>query len=260
MQLCGGLGDQLEALALLGQPKWRERLKLILPEGSEAALAPLLQLTPPNQPLPSWQFSHPPMAGLWLSWPALRAVLADTGEDPIPQSHWAQILQPNVSKPSVVVCWRSKLERGELLWAHLRSLPFATIEELYRWLLPWASQHQLQVIDITLYSPIEQRRLQQLPEAAHLQLEGSCLGSFSNTAALVSSATLTLSVDTALIHLAHALNAPRWLLLHRHPDARWRQRLQQDGGSDRSNLKVLQQTRQEDWGDVLQQLRTDLDS
>jgi hypothetical protein len=68
-----------------------------------------------------------------------------------------------------------------------------------------------------------------------------------------------ITVDTALIHLAHGLEAPRWLLLHRHPDPRWRERLLQDGGSDREGLRVLQQTIQGRWAEPLQQLRAGLE-
>jgi len=82
--------------------------------------------------------------------------------------------------------------------------------------------------------------------------------SLADTAQLVAEAALVVSVDTALVHLAHGLDASRWLLLHRHPDARWRQRLQQDGGSDREGLRVLQQTIQGQWQGPLRQLQAHL--
>lgn len=257
--VCGGLGDQLEALATLGQPAWHHRLRLIFPATSELALSPLLQQAMVDQPLPTWTFGDPPAEQCWLSWPAMRAVLADAGPEPMPRTHLAHLRRPG-SKPWLVVCWRSKVEPGELLWAHLRSLPMAEIQRLYSWLLPWAAQQGLQVIDITRYSQRDEQLLQRLPHSKHLHLEARSLGSLADTAQLVAAAQLAISVDTALIHLAHALDAPRWLLLHRHPDARWRMRLQQDGSSDQRQLKVLQQTSQEIWREPLQRLQDALEA
>ena len=255
--LNGGLGDQLEGLALLSQPRWNRRLTLIFPAASEPALAPLLQRARSDQRLPTWTFGDPPAEQAWLSWPAMRAVLADAEPEPVPRPHFAHLRRP-ASRPWLVVCWRSKVEPGELLWAYLRSLPMEEIQTLDRWLLPWAAQRGWQVIDITKYTQQEEQLLQRLPQADRLHLEARTLCSLADTAQLVAAARLAISVDTALIHLAHALEAPRWLLLHRHPDARWRMRLQQDGSSDQRQLKVLQQTSQTTWREPLQLLQAAL--
>ena len=47
------------------------------------------------------------------------------------------------------------------------------------------------------------------------------LNDFSDTAHLVRQLDLVISVDTAVAHLAGALNRPTWLLLPQNGDFRW---------------------------------------
>ena len=255
VQLSGGLGDQLEGLALMADLPWRSRLQLVFPAAGEQALAPLLQQMPAtSQP---WRFGSVDPAQPWLSLMALRAVVADAQWDPQPLALFSD-LRRNEPDALVVVCWRSKVDLRERLWAHLRSLPFAEIQAVYRWLLPWAAQQGVTVLDLTAYRTEEQAALQQLPAAQQLSLRAPSLVSLADSASWVARAQLVVSVDTALIHVAHGVAAPRWLLLHRHPDSRWQHRLQQDGSSDQRELKVLQQTVQEQWQQPLAQLRAGL--
>ena len=50
---------------------------------------------------------------------------------------------------------------------------------------------------------------------------GDTLRDFSDTAALVESLDLVISVDTSIAHVAGALGRPVWLLLPFVPDWRW---------------------------------------
>ncbi|MEX2297845.1 MAG: tetratricopeptide repeat protein [Dongiaceae bacterium] len=70
-------------------------------------------------------------------------------------------------------------------------------------------------------------------------------GAFLDTAALMMSLDLVVTVDTAIAHLAGALGRPALLLLHRNPDFRWML-----GRSDTPwypSLTLLRQTRAGDW-------------
>ncbi|MDZ4736487.1 MAG: tetratricopeptide repeat protein [Rhodospirillaceae bacterium] len=71
-------------------------------------------------------------------------------------------------------------------------------------------------------------------------------GAFLDTAALMMSLDLVVTVDTAIAHLAGALGRPTLLLLHRNPDFRWML-----GRADTPwypALTLLRQTRPGDWG------------
>jgi hypothetical protein len=50
---------------------------------------------------------------------------------------------------------------------------------------------------------------------------GDALATFSDTAALISTLDLVISVDTSVAHLAGALAKPVWVLLPFIPDWRW---------------------------------------
>jgi ADP-heptose:LPS heptosyltransferase len=72
-------------------------------------------------------------------------------------------------------------------------------------------------------------------------------GAFLDTAALIMSLDLVVTVDTAIAHLAGALGRPALLLLHRNPDFRWML-----GRSDTPwypSLTLLRQQRAGDWSD-----------
>jgi hypothetical protein len=254
--LTGGLGDQLEAMALLSHPRWSQRLELVLPAHSQKALEALLSKIPQSGAAPRWRFGrqHPDRA--WLSWMALQALLASAHVNLIPQTLFTALRTK--TERLVVVCWRSKSTAGERFWGFLRSLPLEQITGIYSWMLPWAKEKGWRIVDLSRYSVREQRQLNRLPCSEQLSLAAPQLQSLADTATLVGKAANVLSVDTALIHLAHGLNAPRCLLLHRHPDPRWQRRLLQDGSSDQRNLRVLQQTTPQQWCSPLQQLRASL--
>lgn len=254
VMLSGGLGDQLEAVGLCSSAdQLRQRLALVVPEASSQALKPLLELGE-NHRLPRWRFGQVDSSQPWLSLMAMRAVLADAGVSLVAEPTMTH-LRDHKPQAQIVVCWRSKVDPGERLWAHLRSLPIRGIEQVYRWLIPWAATRNWRVVDVTPYQPGELVRMASRVEEAVLDLAHHRLTSLRDTASLVAASQLVVSVDTALIHVAHALDVPRWLLLHRQPDPRWQQRLQQDGSCDRENLRVLQQTTQGRWLEPLSQLR-----
>ena len=79
------------------------------------------------------------------------------------------------------------------------------------------------------------------------------LRDFSDTAHLVRQLDLVISVDTAVAHLAGALNRPTWLLLPQNADFRWLK--------DRSDspwypsMRLFRQRQHGDWSGVVEELR-----
>lgn len=72
---------------------------------------------------------------------------------------------------------------------------------------------------------------------------------FAETAALVESLDLVISVDTAVAHLAGALNKPVWLL--NRWDTDWRWLLQREDSPWYPSLRQFRQTQEEGWDKVV---------
>ena len=83
------------------------------------------------------------------------------------------------------------------------------------------------------------------------------LSDFADTAHVIRQLDLVISVDTAVAHLAGALNRPTWLLLPQNADFRWLK--------DRSDcpwypsMRLFRQTNHGDWGSVISQVKATLD-
>jgi hypothetical protein len=87
---------------------------------------------------------------------------------------------------------------------------------------------------------------------------GGCPLDIVQTTALITRASLVVTVDTMVAHLAGALNRPTWLLLKHEPDWRW---APNRGESDwYPSMRFYVQPRPGDWRSVVAAVRRDLDS
>jgi tetratricopeptide (TPR) repeat protein len=83
------------------------------------------------------------------------------------------------------------------------------------------------------------------------------LHDFSDTAALIANLDLIISVDTSTAHLAAAMGKPVWLM-NRY-DSCWRWFLDRDDSPWYPSLKIYRQSRMNDWDDILERVKTDLE-
>lgn len=150
--------------------------------------------------------------------------------------------------------WRKKIaaQAGKmkvgLVWAgnpghnndHNRSLSFCLLEELLA--CPQVEWHSLQV---GLKSA----------EAKGTQIKdwSSQLVDFAQTAALLSNLDLLLCVDSAVAHLAGALNRPTWMLVPFLPDWRWQ--LEREDSYWYPSLRLFRQSERGDWPGVLKRVK-----
>jgi Glycosyltransferase family 9 (heptosyltransferase) len=121
---------------------------------------------------------------------------------------WARRL-PSRRKLNVAIAWAGSATHEQ---DHIRSIAIEKLGHLFA--IP-----DIQWIGI-------QRDLRPGDEeflAAHRQIMhvGAELADFADTAAVLSQADLTISVDTSTVHLAGALGRPVWVLLQHMPDFRW---------------------------------------
>jgi tetratricopeptide (TPR) repeat protein len=75
------------------------------------------------------------------------------------------------------------------------------------------------------------------------------LGDFADTAALISSLDLVISVDTSVAHLAGALGKPTWVMVPFAPDFRWL--LDREDTPWYPRMRLFRQSRAGDWDGVV---------
>lgn len=89
--------------------------------------------------------------------------------------------------------------------------------------------------------------------------EISCLelGDFYDTASVIESLDLIISVDTSVAHLAGALGTPVWILLCSFPDWRWGL----EGSSSRwyGSMRLFRQEKKGDWSSVIEKVKQELE-
>lgn len=77
-------------------------------------------------------------------------------------------------------------------------------------------------------------------------------GAFTDTAAVIGQLDLVITADTAIAHLAGALNVPVWLALSNLPDWRWRIRGELTDWYP--SMRLFRQSRPGQWEDVFERL------
>ena len=79
---------------------------------------------------------------------------------------------------------------------------------------------------------------------------------FVDTASIIKSLDLVISVDSAIAHLAGSLGKPTWLLLNYVPDWRWGL-----GGENTDwypSMRIFRQEKPGDWSGLLKTVRVHL--
>jgi ADP-heptose:LPS heptosyltransferase len=93
------------------------------------------------------------------------------------------------------------------------------------------------------------------PEIRPTDLAGG-IRDFADTAEWAGTMDLILTVDTAMAHLAGAMNIPVWTLLSSSPDWRWL--LARSDSPWYPSMKLFRQSRPDHWDDVVERVRLEL--
>ena len=155
-------------------------------------------------------------------------------------AHWNQWLQQFDSEPPRIgICWSgSELHQNN----HLRSIPLEQLSPLFD-------------LDNMTWISLQHQRSHEL-RAAGLQEKMvdpmADVRSFTDTAALISHMDLVISVDTAVAHIAGALNKPVWTLLPKSAD--WRYLSSADKTPWYPSMRLLRAPQHRDWSGLLEQL------
>lgn len=162
---------------------------------------------------------------------------------------FAPYLQANAAK---VEKWNARLGhkthlRIGIAWAgrqfgtlnRTRDIALATLAPLF----------ELNIDFISLQKQIpeaEQKLLDQMPQLQRFESE---LTDFAETAALIETLDLLISVDTAVAHLAGALGKPCWLLLRYGSEWRWQR--ERSDSPWYPTLRIFRQPSPGDWESVI---------
>jgi tetratricopeptide (TPR) repeat protein len=95
-----------------------------------------------------------------------------------------------------------------------------------------------------------------LREFSHIVDWTDHLTDFTETAALLSSLDLVITVDTSVAHLSAALGRPTWILLPYTPDYRWL--LDRDDSPWYPTVRLFRQSGRRDYAEVVSRVRTEL--
>jgi Tfp pilus assembly protein PilF len=90
------------------------------------------------------------------------------------------------------------------------------------------------------------------PTVLNLIDHSADLNDFADTAALIASLDLVISVDTAVAHLTGAMGKPTWLLLPYAPDWRWL--LHRENSPWYPTMRLFRQKRLGDWKEVIERV------
>jgi len=83
------------------------------------------------------------------------------------------------------------------------------------------------------------------------------MGDFNDTASIINELDLIITVDTAVLHVAGAINKPAWALITYNPDWRWKL----DGMTTElyPSVRLFRQTSPGDWKSVILEIKNELE-
>lgn len=161
------------------------------------------------------------------------------------RDRWARRLGTSRNELRVGICWA-----GGSLWQsdpyRARSVPFETFARITE-AIPNVKTYSLQVGSVTTDILFNKSKIENL---------GAQVQSFMDTAAAMLGLDLIITVDTAVAHLAGAMNIPCFVLLPVYPCWRW-------GISSRTtawypSMRLFRQTRPGCWQDVVNFVRDEV--
>lgn len=161
---------------------------------------------------------------------------------------------PAAGAPPVPAGGESRLRVG-LVWASQSMFPGAALKSVpLDALAPLAGIPGLEFFSLQLGAAGGPAALTAAPVAVRDLTSG--IRDFSDTAAVISGLDLTISVDTAVAHLAGAMAKPVWTLLPYVADWRW----EPDGDASKwyPTMRLFRQRRRGDWGEVLARVAGEL--
>ncbi|MFC1748370.1 tetratricopeptide repeat protein [Pseudomonadota bacterium] len=99
-------------------------------------------------------------------------------------------------------------------------------------------------------------QIDRLPHGLDIVDVSDELNDFSDTAAVIANLDLVITVDTAVAHLAGALNCPVWVMIYSGPDWRWL--LEREDSPWYPSMRLFRQAPRDDWQAVINHIQESL--
>lgn len=155
--------------------------------------------------------------------------------------------------------WRERLDlatpgrlRVGIAWAGRRAHQYDARRSLgFAQILPLLDEPRITWVSLQKWAPGDERP--PLPGSVHWLDWTAELGDFADSAALVEALDLVISIDSAMVHLAGALNRPVWML-NRY-DGEWRWLNRQIDSPWYPALRIFSQPSFGDWPSVIDSVR-----
>ena len=211
------------------------------------SLSGVAQIAASGEPVPDFDM-HCPLLSLPLALGAGSATIVSQTPylraSPQAVMDWNERLGPR-HRPRIGLAWSGRPSHDN---DHNRSMRLRTF------LPPLAG------CDATFVSLLQEVRADDAPvlQASDVLDFSKELKTYADTAALIASLDLVISVDTSVAHLAGALAKPLWVLLPFTPDWRWQ--LDRDDSPWYPTARLFRQDATREWDSVMARVRTALDA
>jgi hypothetical protein len=154
-------------------------------------------------------------------------------------------------RPRIALAWSGNPNHDN---DHNRSIPFAKLAPLLLNPPPLAGEGREGASGqgatfISIQRDIRSEDAASLAAESHVIHIGDALMDFSDTAAVLASCDLVITVDTAVAHLAGVMGRPVWVLIPFAPDWRWG--LEGEATPWYPTARLFRQTVPGDWDNVL---------
>lgn len=195
-----------------------------------------------SEALPAFDF-HVPLMSLPLAFgtrlDSIPAKLPYLHADPERVAAWHAVLGQR-SKPRLGIVWSGSSGHGN---DRNRSLPFTRLAGL----IDDAAEF------ICLQKEFRNEDEQLVRQHSNVRIFSERLNDFADTAALIETLDLVITVDTSVAHLAGALGKPVWILLPFAPDFRWL--LEREDSPWYPSARIFRQRHAGQWPEVLAEVR-----
>jgi tetratricopeptide (TPR) repeat protein len=239
-----GLGDNIQFIRFL--PQVRERVAKIYLVCYPAlhrlfsGLEGLAGIGPENESLPPCLF-HASLASL----PRIFKTSLETLPRTVPYLPVSPPTPRRSARPRVGLAWRANVASAD---GSYRSAPLAAFRPLADLPVDWISL-QMELTDEEKYI---------LRTDFKAEDKGNSFQDLKDTADVVETLDLVVTVDTSMVHLAGAMARPTWVLLPRSSDWRWL--LDRRDSPWYPTATLIRQTKDSDWSGPVRAVRRGFDA